>query len=477
MRILVLLHRWLGVGFCLLFAMWFASGIVMHFVPFPAMTEAARFSALSPIDVAQVGLGPQQAVSASGLASAPRVRLVQRIDGPIYIVSDARRSMAIRAEDGADASVGSDSLALKIADAHARRSGIDALHAALVAVVDIDQWTVSGEYDGHRPLYLMALNDPAATELYVSSRTGEVVLETTHHQRAWNYLGSVAHWIYPTLLRSHPAAWSRMMWTLSLVALFTAVLGLLLGILRLKVARAGIGSPFRGWQAWHHILGLLASTFLLTWIFSGWLSMDNGLLFSDGRSSRSEGIAVGWDRLGGNSRSWSAAAVEVEWFAWGDRLYQRERTGFDSQSMVEIDAASYRSQPERSYLTTQEIDAVIERSEAGCAAPIVVGSADSYPVTSSLPGGSVYRSMCGDVWVQVDGANGMLMERLDSSRRIYRWLYTALHTMNFPLLLRHPAVRSGLIVVLCATGFVFSITGAMIGWRRLRSRFPNRALR
>jgi PepSY-associated TM region len=476
MRILVLLHRWLGVGFCLLFAMWFASGIVMHFVPFPAMTEAARFSALSPIDIAQVRLGPRQAVSASGLASAQRVRLVQRIDGPLYIVSDARRSMAIRADDGADGSVGSDSLALKIADAHARRRGVDASQAAFVALVDRDQWTVSGEYDGHRPLYLIALNDPAGTELYVSSQTGEVVLETTHHQRAWNYLGSVAHWIYPTILRSHLAAWSQIVWTLSLVALFTAALGLLLGILRLRVTRAGIGSPFRGWQAWHHILGLLTSTFLLVWIFSGWLSMDNGLLFSDGHSSRAGGIAVDWDRLGGNSRALSAGAVEVEWFAWGDRLYRRERTGFDSQSMAAIDAASEPSQPPRSYLTTQEIDSVIQRREAGCAAPIVVGSEDAYPVTSSLPGAPIYRSMCGDVWVQVDGATGILVERLDSSRRIYRWLYTALHTMNFPVLFRHPGVRSGLIVALCAIGFVFSITGAVIGWRRLRSRFPSLAL-
>ena len=475
MRILVLLHRWLGVGFCLLFAMWFASGIVMHFVPFPAMTEAARFSALSPIDVAQVRLGPRQAVSASGLASAQRVRLVQRIDGPLYIVSDARRSMAIRADDGTDGSVGSDSLALKIADAHARRRGVDASQAAFVALVDRDQWTVSGEYDGHRPLYLIALNDPAGTELYVSSQTGEVVLETTHHQRAWNYLGSVAHWIYPTILRSHPAAWSQIVWTLSLVALFTVVLGLLLGILRLRVTRAGIGSPFRGWQAWHHILGLLTSTFLLAWIFSGWLSMDNGLLFSDGRPSRTEGIAVDWDRLGGNSRALSAGAVEVEWFAWGDRLYRRERTGFDSQSMAAIDAASEPAPPLRSYLTTQEIDSVIQRGEAGCAAPIMVGSEDAYPVTSSLPGAPIYRSMCGDVWVQVDGATGMLVERLDSSRRIYRWLYTALHTMNFPVLFRHPGVRSGLIVALCAIGFVFSITGAVIGWRRLRFRFPSLA--
>src|SRR4051812_21034282 len=40
MRLLVFLHRWWGVAFCLLFAMWFASGIVMHFVPFPARGDA-----------------------------------------------------------------------------------------------------------------------------------------------------------------------------------------------------------------------------------------------------------------------------------------------------------------------------------------------------------------------------------------------------------------------------------------------------
>ena len=40
MRVLTPVHRWLGILFFLLFAMWFASGIVMHFVPFPALTEA-----------------------------------------------------------------------------------------------------------------------------------------------------------------------------------------------------------------------------------------------------------------------------------------------------------------------------------------------------------------------------------------------------------------------------------------------------
>jgi hypothetical protein len=41
MRILATLHRWWGVAFCLLFAMWFASGAIMHFVPFPDRHESA----------------------------------------------------------------------------------------------------------------------------------------------------------------------------------------------------------------------------------------------------------------------------------------------------------------------------------------------------------------------------------------------------------------------------------------------------
>ena len=61
-------------------------------------------------------------------------------------------------------------------------------------VVRHDQWTMSSDYDGHRPLYRIALDDAVATELYVSSTSGEVVLTTTGRTRGWNYAGSVMYW-------------------------------------------------------------------------------------------------------------------------------------------------------------------------------------------------------------------------------------------------------------------------------------------
>src|SRR6201989_1532447 len=77
MRAFILVHRWLGILFCLLFAMWFASGVVMHFVPFPSLTEAERFAGLPPIERGAPMMPVADAVAASGIADATRVRLIQ----------------------------------------------------------------------------------------------------------------------------------------------------------------------------------------------------------------------------------------------------------------------------------------------------------------------------------------------------------------------------------------------------------------
>jgi cytochrome b subunit of formate dehydrogenase len=475
MKALVLLHRWLGIGFCLLFAMWFATGIVMHFVPFPSLSDAQSFAGLLPIDASQVRHGPDEAVAASHIRETHRVRLIQRADGPVYVVSGFSRLAAVRATDVSDASVKSKQLALAIAQAHARQRGIDTTHSVPADVADYDQWSVPNGFDKHRPLYRIALNDAPGTELYVSSTTGEVVLATTRHERIWNYAGSVAHWIYPTILRSNTPVWSKTVWTLSLVALIAAITGVVLGIVRLQLSRRGLETPFRGWHAWHHILGLFSATFVLSFIFSGWLSMDSGQLFSSSRLSASERAAAAqepdWRALARDQRLVSVQAREVEWFAFGERLYRRERTGADAQSILALGSPTQVSHP---FLTAGEIDAFVRQIAPGCAAPVVVAAGDNYPEASVLADAPVYRSVCGDVWYDLDGATGALIQRLDSSRRGYRWLYTGLHTLNFPALAARPMLRSMLITGLCAIGFLFSITGAVIGWRRLRLQLSPR---
>lgn len=474
MGVIVLLHRWLGIAFCLLFAMWFASGIVMHFVPFPSLTEADRFAGLMPLETGEAITPVADAVAATGIKDATRVRLIQRSDGPVYVVSGASHLRAVRASDGADASVESPDVALAIARAHARSRGLDAARAALIARADYDQWSVPNGFDRHRPLFRVALGDAAGTEVYVSSRTGEVVLDTIRSERGWNWAGSVLHWIYPTVLRSNWSLWDQVVSIVSLVALLAAVLGAVLGIIRIRIRGRRISSPYHGWHALHHIIGLVSTVFVLTWIFSGWLSMDHGRLFSRGQLTSAEaavanavpdwGTAPSIDR-----RPLSPPVLEVEWFAFNGSVFRRDRTGLNSQTLTKAGEPSRNRQ--MAFLDEQDVLSLTTRLAGGCGVASVVADNDDYPAQSIVPGAPVYRSRCGDLWFDIDGADGSVLQRLDASRRAYRWVYSALHTLDFPVLMAHPRLRDVLIVGLCALGLVFSVTGIAIGWRRLQAKF------
>jgi len=476
MRALILVHRWLGIAFCLLFAMWFATGIVMHFVAFPALTDRERVEGLESIDASRVAHGPADAVIASGIKDPTRVRLLERSDGPVYLVSGASAVDARHAADLSSAAVTSERLALAIALHHASRRGMNVAGAKFVELARYDQWTVPNGFDSHRPLYRIALNDRPATELYVSSTTGEVVLDTTRRERWWNYAGSVTHWIYPTGLRRHAAAWALTVWTLSLVALIAAITGAVLGTVRIQMAQGRLASPYGGWHAWHHVLGLICMTFVLTWIFSGWLSLDQGRLFSAGKVTEAEATAIAgapaWPALSTQEgQRISTQARGVEWFAFGGKIYRRERIAFDRQRLFLAGAELSDARPERVFLTPDEVSAVAGRLASGCTTAVAVGADDDYALAAGMPGAPVYRSICGDVWFHVDGTNGAALEKLDASRRAYRWFYGALHTLDIPSLAARPTLRTAVIVALCGCGLAFSLTGVVIGWRRLRSQF------
>jgi PepSY-associated TM region len=476
LRVLVVTHRWLGIALAPLFAMWFATGIVMHFVPYPHLNESERLSGLSPLRLEGSLHAPADAVIALGMTDVRRVRLIQRADGPVYLVSGASGSAALRASDLAPAGVPSSPLALVIGADHARQRGLKSADSAKIALIDHDQWTVAGSYHRYRPLYRLALDDDAGTEVYISSKTGEVVLDTTRWARRWNFAGSVAHWIYPPQLRSQPARWSAIVWWLSLAALVSVLAGAVLGVVRLRTDGERRVSPYRGMHWWHHVLGLLTLILVTTWIFSGWLSMDDGLLFSRARTSDAEIAAISgappWDRLTDEElRQINPSVREVEWFALDGKLFRREIAAANAQRLTEIGSTGL----ERQYLPVRSVRPVALQLGPACGDPSEVDRADDYAAASIIENAPVYRIACGDVWYDIDAANGALLQKTDPSRRAYRWLYRALHTLDFPALTARPMLRTVLIVSLCAIGLVFSLTGIVIGWRRLRPHGSRRA--
>ena len=431
----------------------------MHFVPFPsALTQAERLSGMEDLDLARVAYGPAAAVAAAGSLGATRVRLIGRADGPVYLVASPSGVKAVRAVDLADGALRSEQSALSIAANYARARGLDSLRAAVAGLAAYDQWTVSGEYDPHRPLYRIALNDASATELYVSSTSGEVVLETTRYVRGWNYLGSVAHWIYFTGVRSHAAAWSVLLWWLSFLALIGVVAGAIVGPLRLKIEGRRLVSPFHGSQAWHHWLGLSCMPFIFTWMFSGWLSMDDGLLFSSGKLASPETkVLIGdgpWSTVSVDEiRRLSAPVREVLWFTFGGRIHRQKIQTPDHPDP-------------QAFLRADNIDAAARDLQPSCEPAVPVDSGDSYATPSAVAHGTVFRVVCGTLWFDIDASDGTI-EKIDGSRRTQRWLQQALHRLDWPFLTSHPTLRTVLILILSVSGLIFSFTAAVIGCRRV----------
>src|SRR5579859_6480945 len=64
---IILWHRYLGIVFCLFFATWFASGIVMLYARMPELTEGDRLAQLRPIEPAGLKISALQAFEGAGL--------------------------------------------------------------------------------------------------------------------------------------------------------------------------------------------------------------------------------------------------------------------------------------------------------------------------------------------------------------------------------------------------------------------------
>jgi hypothetical protein len=275
-RLLFLLHRYLGIAVGILMAIWCLSGVVMMYVSYPSLNEHDRLHALPAIEWSGCCRIEDQVFNGGASVSdfelemlGGRPVLSLRTDGANRLI-DLTTGTAIERVPPEQAAA----VAQAIGETGA--SGAPRLFDVprLLDVVDYDQWTVSGDFNHDRPLYRFALADPSRTEVYISSATGRAVQATTAHQRFWNWVGAVPHWLYFIELRHKPHIWTQVVIVASLVGCFLVVTGLYIGLHQLMHRPAGRFSPYEGFNLWHHVAGLVFGVFTLTWILSGLLSMN-----------------------------------------------------------------------------------------------------------------------------------------------------------------------------------------------------------
>src|ERR1700694_2913163 len=84
LKLLIFLHRWLGICGCLLFLVWFVSGIVMMYVEMPELSEQRRLEALPVLDLARVKVSGAQAVQRAQLLGVGSIKLTSLFGRPVW---------------------------------------------------------------------------------------------------------------------------------------------------------------------------------------------------------------------------------------------------------------------------------------------------------------------------------------------------------------------------------------------------------
>lgn len=471
-QLLVYTHRWLGIAGCLLFATWFASGIVMMYARMPGLDAGERRARQPPLYFSSARLAPGDIFR--DRSTVQQIRVGMFGDRPVYravvrgrrttIFADNGETLAVLTPDQATAA------AIRFAPASESTIRYD------TRLPEPDQWTLQSR--GLLPMHRLSLGDADGTVLYVSDRTGEVELKTTARDRRLAYAGAVLHWLYFTPLRRNGPLWTQTIIWLSAVGCVMCLSGLAWGLL---VARR---DPYAGILRWHHYAGLIFGVFTCTWIFSGLLSMDPWDWHPSTAPSRAQRDSVGGGPLALDRVTLDQLKRALDVMsAIGPR--EAELTQFRGEPYLAAgDRLVSVHRPERGLLARFD-DGVIE-SAAREAMPgaAVVESAwlhdyDSYYYDRSrtlpLPVLRVKFADPNATWLYLDPSRGAIARREERLSRVNRWLYHGLHSLDFPFLYTRRPLWDVVMIVLSLGGLASAIISLVPAWRRVRRTVERQA--
>lgn len=527
-RWILLGHRWLGIGTCLLFFLWFLSGVVMMYVGHPKLTWQERLEHLPPLEASQPLLSPADAFRRAGIqGTVTDLRLANaRAGQPVYIAQirpDARpapdaprpepRLVALDARTGTLLPPTDPATALASAQVYLEQGGLShpSSSSALPAssprqpspagaqdtpgkplyqgITVEDAHTHSAAMDLHRPLHKVLLPDAEQTLLYISGTTGEVVRDAPRLERGFNYLGAWLHWLY--LFRDTAIDWTDLIIWLSIIGTVATLSGFLAGVIRWRFSRpyrSGSRSPFApGALRWHHILGLVFALTTFTWIFSGLMSMNPWDIFeadesiidarriSNPDTQPSRAIATPQALLA------STPVRELQWHTLLDKARVKAIRAHDvppgsTDQPVLLSARSgkpYTLEPER-------LRSALFTLQAGYPPRIDILQQDDFYYYSrtehTMTGGRkphplpIWRVRYDDpnqTWLHIDPATGQVLNELDSYQRTERWLFALLHSWDWLPLLQNRPLWDIVMLVLAAGGLALSATGIWIAGHRL----------
>lgn len=501
---LVFTHRWLGIVGCILFATWFASGIVMMYARMPTMAPEEQLTRAPDLDLNRIRVSPAEAAEIAGGGGGFEVGMLN--DRPVYRFAGFGGQTVVFADTGDIF----DGLNVRDATEVARRyaPGRDGPIRYDRYVTEPDQWTLQA--GGTMPMHRVALDDDADTYLYVSEVTGDVELRTTRRDRFWAYLGPVTHWVYFTPFRKTGAPWGRFIIWSSLIGCVMSLSGLLWGLLRFAPVRrfrlpgGAARSPYDGLMKWHHYAGLLFGLVTLTWVYSGLLSMEpfnwfqrSGTTQIDRDASTGGPLRVDLLTLGSMRAAAAAFGPSFTPKTLGVMQFQGTPYWVANRPLPAEDADRWmspsllpraaRPRSDRLYVSAVSPEGgPFARFDRGAMLDIAAAAVPGVPMeeavwlddydgyyydargSRSLPVLRVRYADPEQTWLYLDPARGGIVQNIERVGRLRRWLYQGFHSLDFPAIYFRRPLWDVVVIGLSLGGFALSVTTMLPAWRRLR---------
>lgn len=475
----IFVHRWLGVALCLLFLLWFPSGIGIMYWGFPGIAPQDRLDRSPALDVSRIRLSLGEALARAGMADAPDTIRLNTFDGrPAYRFRADRGETMIYADTGEDQFDTPRPLADRLAAAWTGQL-VDA--ARVKSIDEVDQWTIQLG----RVLPMWKYSWPNGEQVYVSEVSGDVAQYTTRASRLGAYVGPITHWLYFTPLRRHGRTWSRLVIWSSGIGAVSALLGIIVAVWmysprkRYRHAGGATSIPYRGQKRWHTVFGLIFGLGAVTWAFSGMLSLEP---FPAAPQRSQEGAEAlqrvqrmlrGSLDLGAFAARDPRAALDVLKGAPVKQLELATIAGIPVYfaTVGRGDTRIVPMEGEPAEFDGKTLMDLVERAVAPTAlAEIhVIEQYDRYYLDRRrerpLPVILARLADPDDTRFYIDPKSARVVGMYSSSGWMNRWVYHGLHSLDFPWLYNYRPLWDIVVITFMVGGTALCVTSLILAWR------------
>lgn len=482
-RAAIFVHRWLGIGLCLIFLLWFPSGIVIMYWGFPSVTAADRLARSPALDSSKIRLSPAEAAAKVGVDESPDQIRLNTFDGrPVYRLRAGRGEYLVYADTGDEQIDVSPEMMRRVASAW---TGQPASAARVESVGEVDQWTIQ-TFRASAPLWKYSWAN--GEQVYVSENSGEVVQYTTTASRIGAYFGAIPHWLYFTPLRKHGPQWSQVVIWSSGIGTVAALLGLVIGVWmyspskRYRCAGVPTSIPYRGQKRWHMVLGLVFGVAAATWAFSGMLSMDHFPVQTAGQA----------DARSATRNVEQALRGRAEVSAFSDKPPRQALEQLSGRQIQELEMTAFSGDPV--YLATlagggtlivpvtggvwaefdrrRVIDIVKTAAPDGGAVEIhIIDQYDRYYLDRErqrpLPVILALMNDADHTRYYIDPKTARVVGSYSDRNWVNRWVYNGLHSLNFPWLYNNRPLWDIVVIAFMLGGTALCVTSLVLAWQVL----------